>query len=125
MLLSDDKLADNISILLNIDNVRTDYKTPVILKRKRPYSFTLVKRCEKINLKLEIAMRPVCLFLIFLLFTLLYLIIYLKINLLILLEKLSLEKALLTLHVTTDTHSFYYVKPKNIMHVLVKMYVIR
>ena len=49
-------------------------------------------------------MRPVCLLMIFLLFTLLYLIIYLKKNLLILLKDPSREKALLTLHVTTETH---------------------
>ena len=41
---------------------------------------------------------------IFLLFTLLYLIIYLKINLLILLKEPSREKALLTLHVMTEMH---------------------
>ena len=64
----------------------------------------------KINLKLEISMRPVCLLMIFLLFTLLYLIIQLKINVLILLKKPSVEKALLTLHVTTETH-FYFGKP--------------
>ena len=56
------------------------------------------------NLKLEIAMRPVCLFTIILLFTLLYLIIYLMINLMILLKEPSIEKALLTLHATTQTH---------------------
>ena len=44
-------------------------------------------------------MRPVCQHMIFLLFTLLYLIIKLKINLLILLKEPSREKALLTLHV--------------------------
>ena len=49
-------------------------------------------------------MQPVCLLMIFLLFTLLYLIIQLKINLLILLKEPSIEKALLTLHVTTETH---------------------
>ena len=50
-------------------------------------------------------MRPVCLLNdFFLLFTLLYLLIYLKINLLILLKEPSIEKALLILHVTTETH---------------------
>ena len=49
-------------------------------------------------------MRPVCLLIIFLLFTLLYLIIRLKINLLILLKEPSREKALLTLHVMTEMH---------------------
>ena len=48
---------------------------------------------------------------IFLLFTLLYLIICFKINLLILLKEPSIEKALLTLHVTTGTH-FYFGKSK-------------
>ena len=47
-------------------------------------------------------MRPVCLLMVFLLFTLLYLIIKLKINLLILLKELFREKALLTLHVMTE-----------------------
>ena len=47
-------------------------------------------------------MRPVCLLMIFLLFTLLYLIIQLKINLLILLKEPSRENALLTLHVMTE-----------------------
>ena len=61
-----------------------------------------VKSC--INFKLDISMRPVCLLMIFLLFTLLYLIISLKINLLILLKEPSVEKALLNLHVTTETH---------------------
>ena len=41
----------------------------------------------------------------FQLFTLLYLIIWLKINLLILLKEPSIEKALLTLHVLTEMHS--------------------
>ena len=59
-----------------------------------------------INLKLEISMRPVCLLMIFLLFTLLYLIIELNINLLNLFIEPSIEKALLTLHVTTETHFF-------------------
>ena len=49
-------------------------------------------------------MRPVCLLMIFLLFTLLYLIILLKINLLILLKEPSREKALFTLHVMTEMH---------------------
>ena len=49
-------------------------------------------------------MRPVCLLMLFLLFTLLYLIIYLKINLLILFKEPSREKALLTLHVMTEMH---------------------
>ena len=49
-------------------------------------------------------MRPVCLLMIFLLFTLLYLIILLMINLLILLKEPSREKALLTLHVVTEMH---------------------
>ena len=57
-------------------------------------------------------MRPVCLHMIFLLFTLLYLIIWLKINLLILLKEPSIEKAILTLHVTTETHFFTLEKPK-------------
>ena len=48
-------------------------------------------------------MRPVCLLIFFLHFTLLYLIIKLKINLLILLTEPSREKALLTLHVMTET----------------------
>ena len=52
-------------------------------------------------------MRPVCLLMIFLLFILLYLIVLLKINLLILLKEPSIEKALLTLHVTTETHFLY------------------
>ena len=41
---------------------------------------------------------------IFLLFTLFYLIIYLKINLLIVLKEPSREKALLTLHLMTEMH---------------------
>ena len=52
-------------------------------------------------------MRPVCLLMIFLLFTLLYLVIQLKINLLILLKEPSREKALLTLHVMTEMHFFF------------------
>ena len=57
-------------------------------------------------------MRPVCLLMIFLLFTLLYLIIKLKINLLILLKEPSREKALLTLHVVTEMPFFTSEKPK-------------
>ena len=59
-----------------------------------------------INLKLEISMRQVCLLMIFLLFTQLYLIIQLNINVLILLKEPSTEKALLTLHVPIETHFF-------------------
>ena len=69
-------------------------------------------------------MRPVCLHMIFLLLTLLYLIIWLKINLLITLKELLLEKALLTLHVMTEAR-FTSEKHKHIMHGLVKMYVMR
>ena len=65
-----------------------------------------------INLKLEITMQPVCLLMIFLLFTLLYLIIQLKVNLLILLKEPSIEKALLTWHVMIETHFFTSEKPK-------------
>ena len=65
-----------------------------------------------INLKLEISVRTVCLFIIFLLFTRLFLIIKLKINLLNLLKEPPIEKALLTLHVTTETH-FYFEKKKH------------
>ena len=54
-------------------------------------------------------MRTVCLSMIFLLFILLYHIISLKIYLLILLKEPSIEKALLTLHVTTEMH-FYFEK---------------
>ena len=79
----------------------------------------------QINLKLEISMRPVCLLMIFLLFTLLYLIILLKINLLILLKEPSREKALLTLHVMTEMHFLLQKNLKNIMHGRVKMYVMR
>ena len=50
----------------------------------------------------------------FSLFTLLYFIIQLKINLLILLKEPSKEKALLTLHVTTEKH---FSQPK-LYHVL-------
>ena len=70
-------------------------------------------------------MRPVCLLMIFLLFTLLYLIIELKINLLILLKEPSREKALLTLHVVTEMHVLIQKNLKNIMHGRVKMYVMR
>ena len=57
-------------------------------------------------------MRPVCLLMIFLLFTLLYLIIQLKINLLILLKEPSIEKAILTLDVTTETQFLLRKKTK-------------
>ena len=67
--------------------------------------------------------RPVCLHMIFLLFTLLYLIIWLKINLLISLKEPSIEKALITLHVTTQTGFSLQSSQKSIMHGLVKMYV--
>ena len=56
------------------------------------------------KLKLEISMRPVCLLMMFLLFTPLYLIIKLKTKLLILLKEPSREKALLTLHAMTEMH---------------------
>ena len=52
-------------------------------------------------------MQPVCLHIFFLLFTLLSLNILLKINLLILLKEPSIEKALLTLHVTAEAR-FYF-----------------
>ena len=58
----------------------------------------------KINLKVETSIRPVCLFMIFLLFTLLNLIILLKINLLILWKEPFREKALLTLKVMAEMH---------------------
>ena len=70
-------------------------------------------------------MRPVCLLMIFLLFTLLYLIIKLKINLLILLKEPSREKALLILHVMTEMYFLLQKNLKNIMHGRVKMYVMR
>ena len=70
-------------------------------------------------------MRPVCLLMIFLLFTLLYLIIQFKINLLILLKEPSREKALLTLHVMKEMHLLLQKNLKNIMHGRVKMYVMR
>ena len=57
-------------------------------------------------------MRPVCQHMIFHLFTLLYLILWLKINVFILLKEPSIEKALLTLHVTTETRFFTSEKPK-------------
>ena len=66
---------------------------------------------EKINLKLEISMRPACLLMIFLLFTLHYLIIQLKIKVLVLLKEPSIEKDPLTLHVTTEAY-FTSEKPK-------------
>ena len=53
---------------------------------------------------------------IFLLLTLLYLIILLKVNLLILLKEPSREKALLTLHVMTEMHFLLQKNLKNIMH---------
>ena len=53
---------------------------------------------------------------IFLLFTLLYPIIKLKINLLILLKEPLREKVLLTLHVMTEMHFLLQKKLKNIMH---------
>ena len=53
---------------------------------------------------------------IFLLLTLLYLIILLKINLLILLKEPSREKALLTLHVMTEMHLLLQKNLKYIMH---------
>ena len=61
----------------------------------------------------------------FQLLSLLYLIIWLKINLLILLKEPSIEKALITLPVTTETHFLPRKNLKNIMHGLVKMYVMR
>ena len=70
-------------------------------------------------------MRPDCLLMIFLLFTLLYLIILFKINLLILLLKPSREKALLTLHVMTEMQFLLQKNLENIMHGRVKMYVMR
>ena len=70
-------------------------------------------------------MRPVCLLMMFLLFTLLYLIIYLKLNLLILLKEPSSENALLTLHVMTEMHFLLQKNLKDIMHGHVKMYVMR
>ena len=43
----------------------------------------------------------------------------------ILLKEHSIEKALLILHVTTETHVLLQKILKNIMHGLVKMYVMR
>ena len=57
-------------------------------------------------------MRPVCLLMIFLLFTLVYLIILLEINLLILLKEPSQEKALLTSHLMTEMHFYFGKKTK-------------
>ena len=68
-------------------------------------------------------MRLVCLLILFLFFTLLYLIIELKINLFILLKEPSIKKALVTLHVTTETLFLHQKTLKNILHGLVKMYV--
>ena len=65
-------------------------------------------------------MRTVCLLMIFLLFTLLYLIIYIKINLLILLKESSREKALLTLHVMTEMHFLIQKKKLKISCMVVK-----
>ena len=49
-----------------------------------------------------------------------------QINLLFFLKEPSIETALLTLHVSTETHFFFREKPKkNIMHGLVKIYVLR
>ena len=70
-------------------------------------------------------MRPVCLLMIFLLFTLLYLIIWLTINLLIwdLIERTFNRKGSPNL-ACNDRNAFFTSKnPKNIMHGLVKMYV--
>ena len=64
-------------------------------------------------------MQAVCLLMIFLLFTLLYLTIQLKINLLILLKEPSREKALPNLHVMIETHFLLQKTLKNIMHGLV------
>ena len=69
-------------------------------------------------------MRPVCLLMIFLLFTLLYLIILIKDKLI---EK-SFEREgslYITLHVTTETQFLLRKTLKNIMHGHVKMYVMR
>ena len=70
-------------------------------------------------------MQPVCLLMIFLLLTLLYVIIELKIKLLILLKEPSREKALLTLHVMTEMHFSLQKNLKSIIHGHVKMYVMR
>ena len=77
------------------------------------------------KLMLEILMRSVCLHMIFLLLTILYLIICLQINVLIQLKELSIVKAFLTLHVATDTHFLLQKGLKNIMHDIVNMYVMR
>ena len=61
----------------------------------------------------------------FLLFTLLNLIIQLKRNVLILLKEHSIDQALLTLHVTTETHLLLRKTLKHIIHGLVKMYGMR
>ena len=67
------------------------------------------------------SMRPICLLMGFQLFTLLYLI---KDNLIGLIQKEpSIEKTLLTLHVTAEMHFLLRKSLKNIMHGLVKMYV--
>ena len=70
---------------------------------------------DKVKAIKEISMRPVCLLMIFLLFTLLYLIKSFKINLLILLKELSREKALVTLHVMTE---MYFLPPKNLRNIM-------
>ena len=70
-------------------------------------------------------MRPVCLLMIFLLFTILYLIIKSKINVLILLIEPFIEKALHSLHVMTETHFLFRKNLKHIMHGHVKMYGMR
>ena len=78
------------------------------------------------NLKLGTSKRPVLgQHMIFLLFTLTYLIIQLKINLLILFKEPSKGKALLTLHVTTEARGLRWNSHKYNMHGLVKMYVMR
>ena len=98
-----------------------------VYERSRKKLFWFIKIQVKfwINLKLEISMRPVCLIMIFLLFTLLYHMVWLKINVLILLKEPSIGKALLTLHVTTETHFLLQKNLKNSMRGLVKMYVTR
>ena len=65
-------------------------------------------------------MRPVCLLMIFLLFTLLYLIIKLKINLLIVLTE---EEGYPYLACNDRNAFFTSEKPKNNIHGHVKMYV--
>ena len=71
--------------------------------------FVLLKIQVKfwMNLKLEISMQPVCLLVFFLLFTLFYLKIKLKIDFLILLKEPYIKTAVLILHVTTETHSLF------------------